>query len=220
MGSLRNLYPVTGTRKDAVLRQLRDEIVSSRLTPGTVLKDAELAARLGVSITPVREAIGQLAAEGLIDISPNRTRQVTHVTRQNALDLADLMCVLACAGFEWGVPNLGAPELTVLRVKLAEFTESLRLGDLIAAAGAGTDFSMIVAVASGNAELQTHLDLVIARTLRVLGLTSQGRVWQIWLDGYAETLGFLEAGDSAAAISRHRQIYTEYRECLENMPFN
>jgi DNA-binding GntR family transcriptional regulator len=214
------LYPVIGTRKDAVLRQLRDEIVSSRLTPGTVLKDAEVAARLGVSITPVREAIGQLAAEGLVDISPNRTRQVTHVTQQNALDLADVMCVLACAGFEWGVPNLGAAELAMLRVKLAEFTENLRLGNLIAAAGAGTDFSMIVIVASGNAELQTHFDLVVARTLRVLGLTSQGRVWQIWLDGYAETLGFLEAGDANAAISRYRQIYAEYRECLENLPFS
>jgi len=63
------------------------EIVSRRLLPGTVLKDAEVAARLGVSITPVREAIGQLAAEGLVDIAPNRTR-TSPTSPRDALELA------------------------------------------------------------------------------------------------------------------------------------
>jgi DNA-binding GntR family transcriptional regulator len=42
----------SATRRDAVVRQLREEIVSGVLGPGTVIKDAELAARLGLSITP------------------------------------------------------------------------------------------------------------------------------------------------------------------------
>ena len=67
------------TRREAVERQLRAEIVSGALPAGTVLKDAEIAARFGVSITPIREAIAQLAAEGLIDIAPNRTRRVTQL---------------------------------------------------------------------------------------------------------------------------------------------
>ena len=213
-------YTITGTRKDAVLRQLRDEIVSSQLTPGTVLKDAEVAARLGVSITPVREAIGQLAAEGLIDIAPNRTRHVTHVTQKNALELADVMQVLSCAGFEWGVENLTAAALVALRDKLAEFTDSLRLGNVTAAATAGADFSAIVVLASGNRELQTHIDLVVTRTLRVLTLTEQSQVWRVWLDGYRETLEFLEAGDTASAIGRYRRIYVEYRECVEASLFD
>src|SRR5689334_6912786 len=94
------------TRSEAIARHLREEIVTGQLGPGTVIKDAELADRLGVSITPVREAIVLLSAEGLIDISPNRTRRVTDVSQKNALELIDVMCVLACAGVEWGVPNL------------------------------------------------------------------------------------------------------------------
>jgi DNA-binding GntR family transcriptional regulator len=203
-----------GTRKDAVLRKLRDEIVSSQLTPGTVLKDAEVAARLGVSITPVREAIGQLAAEGLIDIAPNRTRHVTHVTQKNTLELIDVMCLLACAGFEWGMENLSDAHLTTLRRQYQDFDSNLKLGNITAAAGAGADFSTTVILASGNRELQTHIDLVVTRTLRVLALTAESEVWQVWLDGYRETLAFLEAGEHAAALERYRQIYVDYRTCV------
>ena len=102
-------YSLPLTRTEAIVRHLREEIVTGGLAPGTVIKDAELADRLDVSITPVREAIMLLSAEGLIDISPNRTRRVTDVSQKNALELIDVMCVLACAGFEWGVPNLTKP---------------------------------------------------------------------------------------------------------------
>jgi DNA-binding GntR family transcriptional regulator len=212
-------YTLTGTRKEAVLRQLRDEIVSSRLTPGTVLKDAEVAARLGVSITPVREAIGQLAAEGLIDIAPNRTRQVTAVTPKNALELVDVMSVLACAGVEWGVANLGPADLIQLRFILDAFTEYLRQGDTAAAAATGADFTTVLVQASGNRELQTHLDLVVTRSLRMLALTAESRVWQVWLDGYDEMLKLLEADDKPAAVRRYRQIYLEYRSCVQTLLF-
>src|SRR5919108_329940 len=81
-------YAAPLPRREAVLRQLRQEIVSGELPAGTVIKDAEVAARLGVSITPIREAIAQLAAEGLIDLAPNRPRRVTRVTQKNALEVA------------------------------------------------------------------------------------------------------------------------------------
>jgi DNA-binding GntR family transcriptional regulator len=212
-------YVTPVTRKEAVLRQLRDEILTNRLKPGTVLKDAEEAARLGVSITPVREAIAQLAAEGLIDIAPNRTRQVTRVTQKNALELVDVMAVLAGAGFEWGVENLSDSHLARLRKHYQEFDDQIRQGSVTAAVAAGADFSTTVILASGNRELQTHVDLVVARLVRLLALTPESSVWQVWLDGYRETLEHLEAGDHVAALNRYRQIYTEYRACVERLLF-
>jgi DNA-binding GntR family transcriptional regulator len=213
-------YTLSVTRKEAVLRQLRTEIVNGKLMPGTVLTDAEVAARVGLSITPVREAIAQLAAEGLIDVAPNRTRHVTHVTHKNALDLVDVMAVLACAGFEWGMGNLTRSDLVTLRRQYQEFAENLRLGDVTAAASVGADFSRTVVLASGNGELQTHIDLVVARTLRILALTPGSSLWSVWLDGYRDTLELLEAGDNDAALGRYRQIYTEYRTCVQNLPFD
>ena len=204
------------TRTAAIARHLREEIATGRLAPGTVVKDAELAERLGVSITPVREAIVLLSAEGLIDISPNRTRRVTYVTQQNALELIDVMCVLACAGVEWGVPNLTDADLARMRRRLDEMLAGLRSGDVGAATSAGTDFSTIMISASGNRELQTHVDLVVTRIRRLLGLAPGSGAWRPWVDGYTEVLTLLEQGKPQAAVARYRRIYAEARAGLES----
>jgi DNA-binding GntR family transcriptional regulator len=208
------------TRREAVVSELRQEIVDGTLPAGSVIKDGEVAARLGVSITPVREAIAQLAAEGLIDIAPNRTRRVTRVTQKNALELIDVMAVLACAGFEWGVHNLTSSHLAKMRIRLADLVGNLEAGNITAAGAAGADISTIVISACGNRELQTHVDLVVARTQRLLASERNGDLWEIWLRGYEEVLGLLEDGQRAAAVARYRSIYVEYRACVETGRFD
>ena len=83
------------TRRDEVVQQLREEIVSGMLRPGEVIKDAELAARLGLSITPVREALAQLAMEGLVEMPPNRAKRVAPLTKRSAIELCVVMRVLS-----------------------------------------------------------------------------------------------------------------------------
>jgi DNA-binding GntR family transcriptional regulator len=212
-------YVVPPTRTAAVVRQLRNEIVTGELPPGTLIKDAELAARLGVSITPIREAIAQLSVEGLIDIAPNRTRHVTRVTQKNALELIDVMGVLACAGFEWGVDNLTASHLELLHQRQQEFVAALRDGNVLAAGAAGADFSTTVILASGNRELQSMVDLVVARTMRILAMTAESDLWRIWIDGHAEIITLLEAGDNQAALTRYRKIYVDCRAAVEQELF-
>jgi len=209
-------YSLPLTRAEAIARHLREEIVAGRLAPGTVVKDGELADRLGVSITPVREAIVLLSAEGLIDISPNRTRRVTGVTQKNALELIDVMRVLACAGVEWGVPNLTGADLARMRQRLDEMLAALGAGDVGAATSAGADFSTIMISASGNRELQTHVDLVVTRMRRLLGLTPESESWLPWIDGYTEVLTLLEGDEPQGAVARYRQIYAEVRAGLES----
>jgi DNA-binding GntR family transcriptional regulator len=213
-------YAVPPTRTAAVVRQLRNEIVTGELPPGTLIKDAELAARLGVSITPVREAIAQLSVEGLIDIAPNRTRHVTKVTQKNALELIDVMGVLACAGFEWGVDNLTETHLDLLRQRQKEFVEALGAGNVLAAGAAGADFSTTVILASGNRELQSMVDLVVARTTRILAMSAESNLWRTWIEGHDAIIGLLEAGDKDGAVERYKQIYVEYRAQVEKELFD
>jgi DNA-binding GntR family transcriptional regulator len=213
-------YAVPPTRTAAVVRQLRNEIVTGDLPPGTLIKDAELAARLGVSITPVREAIAQLSVEGLIDIAPNRTRHVTKVTQKNALELIDVMGVLACAGFEWGVENLTATHLDLMRQRQDEFVTALRDGNVLAAGAAGADFSTTVILASGNRELQSMVDLVVARTMRILAMTAESDLWRIWIEGHADIVKLLDAGDNRGALARYRKIYVDYRAAVEQELFD
>jgi DNA-binding GntR family transcriptional regulator len=208
-------YAVPPTRTAAVVRQLREEIVTGELPPGTLIKDAELATRLGVSITPVREAIAQLSVEGLIDIAPNRTRHVTRVTQKNALELIDVMAVLACAGFEWGVDNLTPAHLDLLHQRQKEFVEGLRTGNVLAAGAAGADFSTVVILASGNRELQSMVDLVVARTMRILAMTADSNLWTTWIEGHDAIIELLEAGDRRGAVERYKQIYVDHRAEVE-----
>ena len=209
-------FQVPMTRREAVVQRLREEIVAGDLAPGTELKDAELAARLGVSVTPVREAITQLAAEGLIDISPNRARTVTALDQKTVLELIDVMELLACAGFDRGVENLSESHVARLRKRYAELSDGLRRGDMAAAAAAGADFSTIVVMAAGNVELQSMLDVVVTRCIRRLAPSADSELWTPWLDGYSKVLDLLEAGDPTGAASRYRQIYTDYRHAAEH----
>jgi DNA-binding GntR family transcriptional regulator len=206
------VFPIT--RKEAIIRQLREEIVSGRLAQGTLVRDAEIAARLGVSITPVREAITHLAAEGLIDLAPNRGRYVTKVTQKSALELMDVMGVLACSGVEWGVENLTETHLAQARDIYSEFVLFVESENMTAASAACADFSTILISASGNRELQTHVDLLVARSRRLLGMSIGRATFKPWVDGYGQTLELLERGDLSGGVRRYRQIYDEYRELL------
>src|ERR687884_1298707 len=123
----------SATRRDAVVRQLREEIVSGVLGPGTVIKDADLAARLGLSITPVREALAQLAVEGLVEMPPNRAKRVAPLSRRGALELCVVMRVLSLAAYELGLPRLLYADLEAMRAAHAATVAALEDNDPVPA---------------------------------------------------------------------------------------
>jgi DNA-binding GntR family transcriptional regulator len=207
------------TRAATVAHQLREEILTGALPPGTVIRDAALAARWNVSITPVREAIAQLSVEGLIDIAPNRTRQVTRVTQKTALELIDVMSVLACAGFEWGVHNLTPAQIHLMRQRQKEFVEALQAGNALTAGAAGADFGAIVIMASGNRELQAMIDLVVSRALRSAPMFADS-LWRTVSDAHEDILRLLDAGDPHGASQRYKQMYVDYRALAQQELFH
>lgn len=91
---------VPRTRTETLRLQLADEIVSGVLEPGTPLDEQELAARFGVSRTPVREAIRQLSSSGLVSVRPHRGAVVALPTPTQLNDMFEAMAELEalCAG--------------------------------------------------------------------------------------------------------------------------
>jgi DNA-binding GntR family transcriptional regulator len=75
---------------DKAYEALREDILRWRLKPGTVLAESEQSARLGISRTPLREAITRLAAEGLVDTAYGRAGIVTDVSAHNLVELFEL----------------------------------------------------------------------------------------------------------------------------------
>lgn len=141
------------TLREATVEHLRNEIVTGALRAGEVLKDAELAAQLGLSPTPVREALVQLASEGLVEIQPNKLKRVAPLSLATTRELYAVQRVLWQTGYAWGAPKVGAAALDALGGALAEMAEAIERGDPRAALLAHTDFHSIVVAAAGNREL-------------------------------------------------------------------
>lgn len=111
------------TRTESLRLQIADEIVSGVLEPGTPLDEQELATRFGVSRTPVREAIRQLSASGLVSVRPHRGAVVALPTPSQLNDMFEAMAELEalCAGL--AARNMTVPE----RRGLEALHEALRL---------------------------------------------------------------------------------------------
>lgn len=82
------------TRGAAIVFQLTREILSGDLAPGTTLEEIALASRLGASRTPVREALRQLAASGLVELRPHRPARVVAVDVDGLGEMFDAMAEL------------------------------------------------------------------------------------------------------------------------------
>ena len=103
---MRTQLPDTRTLSDRVADLIRDAIVRNELRPGDRLRQAQLAARFGVSRIPLREALRQLEAEGFISISPYRGAVVSELSVAEVRELGELAVLLESEAFASALPNL------------------------------------------------------------------------------------------------------------------
>ncbi len=85
---------------DRAYASLRDDIIAWHLPPGTVLAEVEQSQRLGISRTPLREALARLTTEGLVAAHPGRGVVVTHISLERMTDLFDVRIPLDCRAAE------------------------------------------------------------------------------------------------------------------------
>lgn len=111
------------TYKRAVFETLRDMIVSFELPPGERLVEADLATRLGVSKTPVREALFMLEAEGLVDVAPYRGATVCWLSVNQMLEQGFLVDALEMPAYEIVVKKLTDAEIA----EIGRVTEELKV---------------------------------------------------------------------------------------------
>ena len=78
------------TKSDYAYRQVRDRILSGELQPGAVLQQRDLASRIGISTTPLREALRRLKSEGLVELDAHRDARIAPLRAEEARDLLEL----------------------------------------------------------------------------------------------------------------------------------
>lgn len=102
---------------ELVREQLREAIISGELVSGAKLSQDELAARFGTSRIPVREALRQLEAEGLVTLYPNKGAVVATLSLADVLEIMEIRIALECRALQLAIPNMidadldGAEEL-------------------------------------------------------------------------------------------------------------
>ncbi|WP_374449062.1 GntR family transcriptional regulator [Stella sp.] len=101
----------TGSSPHRVYAELRDRILDGTLPGGQPLRQEELAARHGVSRSPVREALRQLAADGLVTYEPHRGAVVSSVSLADALEMLEIRIALECRALRLAIPEMTDPDL-------------------------------------------------------------------------------------------------------------
>jgi len=137
--------------RDDVHARLRDAIVDGTLAPGEQLRDNELADRLGVSRTPVREALLELARAGLVTATPGRSTVVAPIDAAAIRDAQAVVGAMHALAVRTAVPRLSSEDLEAMRRANAAFAEAQRSGDTDAALAADERFHRVALSASGNA---------------------------------------------------------------------
>lgn len=194
------------TLRQAVVERLRDAIIDGSLAPGALLRETGLAASLGVSATPVREAFGTLASEGLVEIEAHRLKRVAPIDFKATLDLFRVQSELWRLGYVWGMPRIGAPELAALEATVADYRRAVEANDALAVIRAGHAFHTVVITASDNGELlRSTLD---RRSLMARFILRHGRstLSRNGLRHHEAMLLALQRGDTGDVLSRLAQI--------------
>ena len=144
--------------RDVVFNTLRQASLKGELKPGERLLEIALAEKLGVSRTPVREAMRKLEQEGLVVMIPRRGAQVASITEKDLNDVLEVRIALENVAIEKACKLITEEELGRLWVAAREFERTRAEGNLVRLAEADVAFHEIIYQASDNKRLNQVLN--------------------------------------------------------------
>ncbi|WP_028927598.1 GntR family transcriptional regulator [Pseudonocardia acaciae] len=175
---------------------IADRMASGELAPGAWLREESLAASLGISRTPVREALRKLNSEGLVRLERNRGAQVVAWNREQVLEIYGLRAVVEGYVASIAARKVGEEDLRKLAANLAEYERVIAVGgqgSIQQAAVLNNEFHSIILDATGNDSLRFLLTGVLGLPLvRRTFLRYTGR-------------------DLARSIEHHRELLEAFR---------
>ncbi len=144
--------------RDVVFNTLRRAILKGELKPGERLMEIALAERLGVSRTPIREAMRKLELEGLVVMIPRRGAQVANITEKDLNDVLEVRIALENMAIMKACSRITSEELEKLDMAALEFQRMTTEGDLVRMAEADEAFHEVLYQAADNRRLNQVLN--------------------------------------------------------------
>ena len=139
--------------RDVVFNTLRRAILRGELKPGERLMEIQLANKLGVSRTPIREAIRKLELEGLVLMIPRKGAEVAEITEKNLRDVLEVRCALEELAVQLACDRIDREELGKLQAAADHFRDVLDSDDITLIAQADEAFHDVIFTATNNGRL-------------------------------------------------------------------
>lgn len=139
--------------RDVVFNTLRQAILKGELKPGERLMEIQLAQRLGVSRTPIREAIRKLELEGLVTMVPRKGAEVAKITEKSLKDVLEVRKSLEELAMKIACDKMNEETLENLEEALEEFKKAIASKELTAIAEADVNFHDVIYNSTDNVKL-------------------------------------------------------------------
>lgn len=204
--------------RENAYQAIRDAIVDGTLAPGERLADADLVAWLGISRTPIREALTRLEQTGLVRTKPGRYTIVSPLDVRAVRDAQSVTAAMHELAVRAAVPNLSSVELDAMRAANARFAAALREDDVDAAVAADDAFHAVPVTACANQALSSVLEqftplLRRVEQLRFSSLSGRGSVAQ-----HERIIALCAAGDAEGAAAASRANWQTLAPLLDTLP--
>ena len=160
---------------------LRDSILIGHLAPGNIVNEMALAKELGISRTPVREALLELSSQGLVEILPRKGIRVKYFTERDVNEVCDIRELIELAVVE-GLARKGAgPSPKRLESALEQQRQAVTDGDMVGFLEADRRFHLALTALADNRRLRKILDNLgdLIHVMGKQGLTRTGRVAEV-----------------------------------------
>jgi DNA-binding GntR family transcriptional regulator len=206
-----------------VYDHLREEILTGRLKPGAELGEVPLSEQLGVSRGPLREAIGRLAAEGLVTVRPRRGAVVRSLSKAEFLELYQVREGLEALAVRLAVPRLTADDFSTLQGlinAMATHAERNEVGEFFEA---NTAFHGRLVAAADNGKLQEIYGQLLGQLgrYRMQSLTLRGNLHRSVAE-HAAVLRAAKRGDADRAahlMAEHVRVPQRGLKALDDDQF-
>ncbi len=139
--------------RDVVFNTLRQAILTGELKPGERLMEIHLANKLGVSRTPIREAIRKLELEGLVTMIPRRGAEVAQITEKSMNDVLEVRRALDALCVELACERITPEDTERLKLACEAFETAVKTRDIKQIARADVELHDIIVQATGNQRL-------------------------------------------------------------------
>lgn len=217
------------TLAQQVYTAVRERILSGRLAPSAVLRPGDVEQAMGVSRTPVREALQRLSSEGFLEPMHRQGFRVPDTSIDDLVALYPAVQLLEVLAFDLAVPKIRKGDLDTLEAINAEFLSAVNAGDVMAAVDSNNRFHEALASLCGNRPLCRLLEDLRLRVRRLemldfgeLLLTPSGKDGKsprrdLWVKQHAHIVAAIQRGRYNAArelLRKNRALLLENRALL------